>query len=63
MAFPSPECPEGWTAVAQGCPDSAAGLTITSETPFVFLSKGSALLTEEAALQATQGLPQLSGII
>lgn len=61
--FPSPKRHEGWTVVAQGCPHSEAGLTSTSERLFVFLIKGSALLTEETALQATQALLQLSGII
>lgn len=41
--------------MARGCPYSAASLAISSERLFVLLCKGSALLTEETALQATQG--------
>lgn len=53
--FLSPDFHGGWTPVAQGCPYSAASLATGSQRLFVFLHKGSALLTEETALQATQG--------
>lgn len=45
--------------MAEGCPCSAAVLTIRREKPFVFLREGSALLTEETALQATRATAAL----